>query len=264
MNPFNERFNDIVFEKRNKAYGAYLLRKEYPENLRTALFVTHLAFGALLLAGIWLRNDELKLPDLPPPIEVLPSLPPPADPPLPPKDHIKPPVCPPKPPAPPAAPASIAVIQVTDDSIKARENTKPVEPPAAPSATAPSTTPPGNAGDKALTGTSTGNSKKEDDVVLAPDENPSMKGGVGKFVAKHLHYPEAAVERKKQGTVYVSFVVEKDGSVDNIEVVKSVDDALELENEAIRVIKKMKWEPGKAKGYPVRVRFTLPIKFVIP
>ena len=71
-----------------------------------------------------------------------------------------------------------------------------------------------------------------------------------------------AQENNIQGKVFVQFVIEKDGSVSNVNVTRSVDPS--LDKEAIRVIQSMpKWIPGKQQGVPVSVRFTLPITFKI-
>lgn len=81
-----------------------------------------------------------------------------------------------------------------------------------------------------------------------------------KWIAKNLEYPESALNNGVQGQVVLKFVVEKDGSVTDIQVMKKVDPA--LDKEAVRVLNKMpKWTPGKQRGKPVRSRFTLPVRF---
>lgn len=98
------------------------------------------------------------------------------------------------------------------------------------------------------------------DVV---DEMPIFPGGVSnmiKFFSKNLQYPEQAKATKISGKVLVNFVVEKDGSISNCKVVKSVSP--ELDNEALRAVSSMPaWIPGKKEGQPVRVRYTIPINF---
>lgn len=97
------------------------------------------------------------------------------------------------------------------------------------------------------------------------DEPPSFPGGKNalvSFLGKSIHYPSEAQENNIQGRVVVSFVVETDGSISNVAVVKSVDPA--LDKEAVRVIKHMpKWIPGKDQGEIVRVKYTLPVTFKI-
>lgn len=81
-----------------------------------------------------------------------------------------------------------------------------------------------------------------------------------KFVYDNIRYPAIARDAGVEGTVYVRFIVEKDGSVSNISVMRDIGAG--CGEETIRVVKKMpKWRPGKQRGMPVRVQFNLPIKF---
>jgi len=85
-----------------------------------------------------------------------------------------------------------------------------------------------------------------------------------KFLASKLNYPVMARENGVQGTVVVRFIVEKDGSLTEMEIVR--DPGAGLGREALRVVKlmnemKAKWTPGKQNARPVRVRFNLPVKF---
>lgn len=90
-----------------------------------------------------------------------------------------------------------------------------------------------------------------------------MDGGIDAFhryVLKNLVYSEAAIANNLFGTVYVEFVVNKDGSVGDIKVLRGVDPA--LDNEVIRVLKKSpQWTPGYQRNMPVRVKYTLPVTF---
>jgi protein TonB len=82
------------------------------------------------------------------------------------------------------------------------------------------------------------------------------------YIQKNLKYPDVAAENGIQGRVFVSFVVEADGKVTNVKVVRSVDPA--LDREAVRVVESSpKWKPGRQRGKPVRVSFTFPIIFVL-
>ena len=100
------------------------------------------------------------------------------------------------------------------------------------------------------------------DVV---DEMPSFPGGQGammEFLSKNIKYPVVAEENGIQGRVLVKIVVKKDGTIDSPIVVNGVDPS--LDKEAIRVVKTMpKWIPGKQKGEPVNVSFTIPVTFRI-
>ena len=104
------------------------------------------------------------------------------------------------------------------------------------------------------------NSDRTYDVV---DEMPQFPGGVGKlmeYMAMNVRYPKEAEDKCLQGRVITTFVVEKDGSITDVEVLKSIDPALDAE--AVRVIKAMpKWTPGKQNGDPIRVKYTVPVTF---
>ena len=80
------------------------------------------------------------------------------------------------------------------------------------------------------------------------------------YIAKSIKYPESAAENGIQGKVIVSFIVEADGKVTNVKVVRGIDPA--LDQEAVRVIESSpKWQPGKQRGKPVRVNLTFPVVF---
>ncbi|NVO08790.1 MAG: energy transducer TonB [Bacteroidales bacterium] len=83
-----------------------------------------------------------------------------------------------------------------------------------------------------------------------------------RWIAQNVHYPQALLEAGIQGKVYLQFVIEKDGSITNVQVLRSVDPL--LDKEAVRVLESSpKWNPGKQQGNTVRVRYTFPIAFVI-
>lgn len=83
---------------------------------------------------------------------------------------------------------------------------------------------------------------------------------MNEYLSKNIRYPQIAIETYTQGRVICQFVVGKDGSVEDIEIVRSVDPS--LDKEALRVIKSMpKWMPGMQNGKPVKVRMTLPVNF---
>lgn len=100
----------------------------------------------------------------------------------------------------------------------------------------------------------------ENKVFDIAEQMPSFKGNVNQWLASNLTYPAVAAENGIQGRVIVQFVVEKDGSVSNVQVVRSVDPA--LDREAVNVVKRMpKWNPGMNNGQPARVKYTLPVTF---
>ena len=104
-----------------------------------------------------------------------------------------------------------------------------------------------------------------DVIVDIPDINPGFIGGEEarlKFLQDNVKYPRSAIEMRIEGKVVVSFVVERDGSISDVKISRSV--AQSLDEEAIRVAKLMpKWQPGLQKGKAVRARFNMPITFTL-
>ena len=111
--------------------------------------------------------------------------------------------------------------------------------------------------------TSTAQTKKNDMVFDVVEVMPQYPGGqiaMLKYIMKNIKYPKQIMEEGIQGRVTVSFIVEKDGRVSNVRLLRSVQPS--LDKEAIRVVKSMpKWTPGKHNGKPVRVQFNLPVMF---
>ncbi|MBP5346503.1 MAG: energy transducer TonB [Bacteroidales bacterium] len=101
-----------------------------------------------------------------------------------------------------------------------------------------------------------------DSLYTIAEQMPTFPGGdyaMLNFIQQNLRYPEGA-EGAIMGRVYLSFIVEKDGSITHIEVIRTP--VQEFANEAIRVVKAMpKWNPGKMRGIPVRVKYILPVSF---
>ncbi len=103
----------------------------------------------------------------------------------------------------------------------------------------------------------------EDKPFISVEEMPDFVGGDEarvNFLRKNVVYPPSAREIGIQGTVYVTFVVERNGEITDVQLLRGIGGG--CEEEAIRVIKAMpKWKPGKQRGKAVRVQFNLPIKF---
>lgn len=104
---------------------------------------------------------------------------------------------------------------------------------------------------------------EENKVFDVVEQMPSFPGGMSalmSWLSQNIKYPVIAAENGVKGRVIVQFVVEKDGSITDVQVVKSVDPS--LDKEASRVIKSMPhWIPGRQNGSPVRVRYTVPVTF---
>ncbi|MFH1121631.1 MAG: M56 family metallopeptidase [Bacteroidota bacterium] len=107
--------------------------------------------------------------------------------------------------------------------------------------------------------------KKSDnsEVFTVVEQPPVFPGGEDAriaYVINNINFPSEAKSKGIQGTVYVTFVIEQDGSVSNVKVLRGVHPA--LDKEAVRVIQSMpSWTPGKQRGKPVRVQFNMPVKF---
>lgn len=107
--------------------------------------------------------------------------------------------------------------------------------------------------------------KVAEEIIEFPDVEAAFPGGAAalkQFIRDNVVYPEMAMEMNEQGKVYLSFVVEKDGSISNIKVERGV--SADLDREAKRVVRSMpNWVPGEQKGKSVRTKCSLPIVFVI-
>ncbi|HEY0056135.1 MAG TPA: TonB family protein [Pedobacter sp.] len=261
---FNPAWLDVVFAGRNQAYGAYQLRKSNSNTTTRALLIGSaifiLAVSSPLLAkyikGIN-PEDEVKEVET----EIILATPPPIDPNTPPPP---PQVEPPKPKTsqvkfPP--PVVVPKEQVRDEEPPTVEDLKVADP-----------------GQKTIEGDPTQEVRIDEPVGEAPvgakvtEDNgvyniasvevmPEYPGGIAKFyswVGKNYVYPPAAQESGVSGRVTVSFVVEKDGSLTDIKVLKDL--GLGTGDAAIKLLKRSaQWKPGIQNGRPVRVQYTLPI-----
>jgi protein TonB len=156
------------------------------------------------------------------------------------------------PPPPPPAPQEVEVLNVVEDDVEVEEieiNTeddKDVEVVIAPPVEAPV------------------EEEEEEVIFMVVESMPEFPGGqqaLFKYLADNVKYPVIAQENGIQGRVICQFVVNKDGSIVDVVAVRSSGEA-SLDKEAIRVIKSMpKWKPGKQRGKPVRVKYTVPVNF---
>jgi periplasmic protein TonB len=105
--------------------------------------------------------------------------------------------------------------------------------------------------------------EEKDEVFMIVEDQPTFEGGMEafyKFVGKNIEYPKQARRMGVEGKVFVQFVVDKDGGLNDIKVIKGIGAG--CDEEAIRVLKESpKWKPGKQRGRPVKVRMSLPISF---
>jgi protein TonB len=252
-----ESFDDIVFENRNKAYGAYDLRKRYSRRgsiaLAVSVFIVLSAVAIPLLAemiakpvnpGIVNPYDTLVLISIKDnPDKVIP--PPPPPPPAPKINEIK------------FKPISV-VDSVTNEELDIKTNDDLLK-----------------QGNQTL-----GDTAQRKPIIINPEpkfdpdiplelndpilEKPMFPGGekeLLKYIAQNTVYPGEAVTNEIEGTVYVRFAVMKTGLVDKVQIFKSSGEKL-LDDEAIRVINTLPvWVPGKINGNAVSVWFLVPVRF---
>jgi periplasmic protein TonB len=261
--------DDIVFEGRNQNYGAYVIRRIYKNHLKRAT-IFGFAFFAILIAGpsiaenIKSREAIVMSPDV-----ILP----------PPPDAPKPIV--PKPPEPPKPEPvkQIATIKVVpprvleDKEVKEPENIPKMDDI---TVAVSNETRDGVKGDlppdmtPAPPPIEVGDGKKEvkkveddDTPLLIVEQAPEFVNGLNamyKFLKENMKYPAVARENGIEGSVYVGFVVGKDGTIRDVKVKRGIGGG--CNEEAIRVVELMpKWNPGKQNGKAVNVSFTIPIKF---
>ncbi|MEE0917892.1 MAG: energy transducer TonB [Bacteroidales bacterium] len=106
----------------------------------------------------------------------------------------------------------------------------------------------------------------DDEVFVVVEEQAEFPGGLDSmyaYIHKNLKYPEAAKEKGIEGRVFVSFIIEKDGLISNVKLLRGIGG--DCDEAAVKMVKNMpKWKPAKQRGKPVRCQFTLPIKFELP
>ena len=106
---------------------------------------------------------------------------------------------------------------------------------------------------------------EEEQIFTIVEDQPTFPGGdaaLMQYLTNNLRYPTMAREAGIQGTVFVTFVVERDGSITDVRILRGVGGG--LDEEAVRVVRNMpRWTPGRQRGQAVRVQFNLPIRFVL-
>lgn len=249
------QMDDIVFENRNKSYGAYILRKTYNKQVARALMIS----SAILIAGLayplvssynalihpttgWIDPGGTIIEQPPKDLVVPPDLPKPLATEIP-KRYV-----------------FVTPIVVTEDVpenpdqlnmefLNGSSSIVPLD-------ISPETT-----------------SEKQPDVIVVPEakvetftiveEMPSFSGGDVerlKFLSENMIYPSQAADNGIQGTVYVQFIIDSKGNITDANVIRGIGGG--CDEEALRVVKSMpQWHPGKQNGRTVRVQFTMPIIF---
>ena len=161
-----------------------------------------------------------------------------------------------KPPPPPPPPAVVEVLNIVDDNVKINDELK-IDDTEANDQTIVDVAP--------VVETKKETEAEEAQVFFIVEEMPEFPGGelaLRKFIANAIKYPVIAQENGIQGKVYVTFVVDRDGGISDAKIARGVDPS--LDKEALRVVSTLpKWKPGKQRGKPVRVSYTVPISFVL-
>jgi protein TonB len=249
-------FDDIVFDTRNKEYGAYKLRKKYSRNVVISMFI-----GIIILATAVItpylnakaaenkakkaeRQVEIKMENLPQANE---TVAPPPPPPPPPAETVQqnryvPPVV-----VDSVKPEDVVQLMTADEAqveVKNTEVVEYVEP--------------------------VKEEVQEEEVEQEPfvvvEEMPMFpdggEAGLLKYISDHTNYPEVAKENNIQGKVIIRFCVTAKGTIDKVSVLKPVDP--ELDKEAVRVVTALPpFKPGKQGGKPVPVWYMVPISFTL-
>jgi len=251
-----EPLEEMVFKNRNKEYGSYQLRKKYRKYVTVSLIIGLILIGAGVgypLISSYLNKSRLvREKEKSVTAEMLNA----------PKEELPPP-----PPPPPPPEALVEKVKFT-----------------APKVVEDTTIETGLATQDDLANKSNPEVPTEDvdveikdekpqvidqpqqaEIFTVVEEQPAYPGGEEariKFLQDNIKYPEEAKELGIQGKVFVTFVVEVDGSITAVNVLRGIGGG--CDEEAIRVVKAMpKWVPGKQRGVPVRVQFNLPIKFTL-
>ena len=262
--------NDIVFEGRNKAYGAYVLRRLYQRHVTRALIIATAVFALLVFFPLIAQYLKDKLPKEPKKNlqeNVLMDAPP--------LDDTKPPPPPPPPEAPPPPPPKLTTIKFTPPVVKKDEEVKKEEVPdqeELKDKTVATVTVKGNTDAPDLSELSGTGDKVVEEVVenkvyTYVEQMPELPGGGGNAaivaaIQKASKYPSLALRNQVEGRIFVSFTVNSQGDVSDVKVVKGLGSG--LDEETIRAVKTLpKFRPGKQNGRAVSVSFTVPITFKI-
>lgn len=250
-------WDDIVFERRNKDYGAYINRKNYSKYVLIALGITVVVLILVLAAPAIAEllksarsSEEPKLKEM----TVSLDQPPPITPQPPPPDvRIPPPVK--------------TIIKFLPPKVTEKEVVEEEEMPTIEEIKENET------GAVAVEGTGevvfdepapvVAEESDEDKIFYAVEQQAEFPGGLQammKFLQKNIKYPASAKRMGIEGRVFVKFIVDKEGGISNMEIVKGIN--ADLDKEAMRVIKLMPpWKPGKQNGRAVKSQFVLPVYF---
>lgn len=256
---------DILFDGRNKKYGSYELRKKYRSRVLLAGLITIVIIGGLFALLLIKPSEEVA----PPVVQVVKDAqlmkPPPLD------EKAPPPPPPPSTPPPPLK----SMEKFTPPVIKKNEEVKEADKPqpkmpdantvVGPTSIKGSDNP--DAIDPNLSNVS-GDGKEgrveqaqpKEQIYRNVEQLPDFGGDVNKYLASQIRYPAAAAAQGIQGKVYLSFILEKDGTVSNVVIERDIGGG--AGEEAKRVVSKLKYKkPAMQNGHPVRMYYNLAVNF---
>lgn len=262
INIFDGNWVDLVFAGRNQAYGAYVLRKKGNENTNKGIFFAIVFFTLVISAPMIVdlikglvpkAAEDVKITEVttleePPPVDEKTPPPPPAPPPPPLKSTVKftPPEIKPDEEVPDEPPPVQEEMKDKDAATETVEGD--------PNGVDPSLLQPSGDG---LDGDA-----EPEIVTFAEQPAEFPDGDLYEWLGKTINYPDMAKSSGIEGKVVVQFVIERDGHITDVEIVKK--GGWGFDEAALEVVKKMKpWKPAKQNGKPVRLRYTLPIKFTL-
>jgi protein TonB len=254
--PSPAKWEDIVFENRNKEYGAYFIRKIYNKHVIMASAIM-LLLAVLVIAGPTLaelfrskdadhdtKKDLSRVVTLDQPPPIMPNTPPP------PRVEVPPPVKTLKYVAP-----KVTKEEVVEEEIPTIEEIKKVE------VSTETTEGPETVVFEEPVKEVVDNG--DDQIYTVVEQQPEFPGGMEammKFIQKNMKYPAQARRMGTEGRVFIGFVVNLDGHITDVSPIKGI--SVDCDKEAARVISMMPpWKPGKQNGRAVRVRFVLPVNF---
>ncbi len=243
--------NQVVFEGRNKLYGAFVLRRDYVKRLMMAvggsLIIVGLAISTPMIAAAFAKDDAevdaKKIVDVnlelfeedkkeeppPPPVDI--------------------------PPPPKIETVQFTALEAVDEPVEEPPPTQEI----LEETVAATTSQEGEKGEEAPP------EVVNDEIMLfaAVEEKPEFPGGEKKFyeyLGKNMKYPQMEAEQGITGRVFVEFLIDRDGSIADVKALRGVSPG--LDKEAVCVIRAMpNWSPGKQNGRPVRVRYVIPVNF---
>ena len=258
----NADYLDIIFDNRNKTYGGYELRKNYNRRVKKAAAVVILGATALFSFSFitathtaTVINTDAK-PVIISEVHIVPPQPPqvphPATPPPPPQ-HLNTRTF--------TIPKIVDNTHVPDDKQMAQNTDLHNLQPGIANTSGESD---GNSVNGAANGTGVVQAINNNSniPVVWVEQMPQFIGDMNGYISNHIHYPAQASSDGTTGKVIVEFVVNEDGSVSNVKVLRGIGGG--CDEEAVRVVSGMPvWKPGKQNGKPVKVLFRLPITFVL-